>query len=136
MKNIRLLRIAYLPDVTLGVLFDENLPFALTLERCWLDNKKSISCIPNGTYICQRVVSPKFGNTFEVKDVPERSHILFHKGNISDDSRGCVIVGEQFEPVNGKPGVLASAKGFNEFLARTKEMNEFLFTVKKNTITL
>ena len=136
MKNIRLLRIAYLPDVTLGVLFDENLPFALTLERCWLDNKKSISCIPNGTYICQRVVSPKFGNTFEVQDVPDRSHILFHKGNIAEDSRGCIIIGEQFEPVNGKPGVLASAKGFNEFLDRTKDMNEFLFTVRKSGINL
>ena len=118
------------------MLFDEDMPFALTLERPWLDNKKSISCIPNGTYISERVVSPKFGNTFEVKDVPDRSHILFHKGNIAEDSRGCIIVGEQFEPVNGKPGVLASAKGFNEFLDRTKDINEFLFTVRKNIITL
>ncbi len=73
-----------------------------------------------------RVISPKFGNTFEVTNVPNRSEILLHKGNITDDSHGCILVGEQFEPVKDKRvGVLASAKGFDEFLKRTEGFDEF-----------
>jgi len=67
---------------TFGTIQEENQPpFALTLEREWHLNERNISCIPAGNYQCKRVQSPKFGNTFEVKDVPHRSHILFHKGN-------------------------------------------------------
>jgi hypothetical protein len=108
-------------DGTFGVLLEENIPFALTVERPWLSNQKGISCIPGGSYSCRRVDSPKFGNTFEVVGVSDRSEILFHKGNVDEDSHGCIIIGEQFESLNGKIAVLASAKGFSEFLDRLKD---------------
>ncbi len=108
-----------------GVLTQDDLPFAVTLERPWLDNKKGVSCIPTGIYLCKRVNSPKFGNTFEVTGVPGRDAILFHKGNIMDDSHGCILVGEQYDPVMGTSGIVASAKGFQEFLERTKDVDEF-----------
>lgn len=125
MKVFNLIRITEIEDGTFGVLLDEKIPFALTVERPWKDNKKGESCIPKNKYICKRVNSLKFGNTFGVCDVPERSEILFHKGNILDDTHGCIVVGEQFESLNGKVAVLSSAKGFGEFLERTKNLVVF-----------
>lgn len=129
MLKLKLKRIANTNDGTFGVLLDKGVPFCLTLERPWLDNRVGESCIPGGTYICKRINSPKFGITFEVTNVPGRSHILFHKGNIMDDSHGCIIVGEQFEYINGRNGVLASGKAFNELMSRLKGYNEFELTI-------
>lgn len=115
---------------TFGILTDLGIPFAVTLERQWLGNAKRVSCIPDGYYTCKRIQSPKFGETFEITNVEGRSEILFHKGNIDDDSHGCVLVGEQFDPVfkNGilsGNGITSSTEGFNEFLSRLKGFPSF-----------
>ncbi|MEW6115661.1 MAG: DUF5675 family protein [Nitrospirota bacterium] len=132
MKTVILKRISMLRNATFGVLLDcgvtphmGGIPFAVTVERPWLNNQKSVSCIPAGKYICKRVNSPKFGNTFEVTAVPGRDHILFHKGNLSDDSHGCIIVAEMFDAVGGQDGIAQSAKGFGEFLFRLNGENAF-----------
>lgn len=130
MKHFRLIRVAYIADGTFGVLLDEGVPFCLTLEREWNDNKRGESCIPAGTYICRRVQSPKFGDTFEVCDVPGRSHILFHIGNIEDDSHGCILTGEMYEKYKGKIAVLASGRGYKEFKERTHFLMEFELEIK------
>lgn len=129
MKIISLIRIASNQDGTFGVLLDESVPFALTVERPWLNNKKNVSCIPVGNYLCKRINSPKFGDTFEVTDVPLRSDILFHKGNTEDSTHGCIVIGEEFGELNGKTAVLSSSKGFNEFLRRLKDVNEFTLLI-------
>ena len=130
MKEFWIWRFPSIQDGTFGVMLDDNLPFAVTLEREWADNRKNISCIPNGNYTCRRVDSPRFGNTFEICNVHGRTEILFHKGNIKDDSHGCIILGEQYEPVMGKNGVVSSGKAFEEFLKRTKEIDVFMLHVK------
>jgi len=122
---MKLIRIARTAEATYGVLIQGSIPFAVTLERPWRDNKRGESCIQAGTYQCKRVKSPKFGDTFEVCDVPGRTAILFHKGNLSDDSHGCILVGEQFNNVTGRPGITASADGFAEFLKITQLTLEF-----------
>jgi len=114
---------------TFGVLLINNIPFALTLEREWLNNQCGLSCIPAGIYTCSRVNSPRFGNTFEVCRVPGRTAILFHKGNIDNDSHGCILVGEQFDLFDNQPGVLASAHGFNELLVKTATINQFTLEI-------
>jgi hypothetical protein len=120
-----LIRVAYSKDVTFGVLTFAGVPFCVTLERPWLDNQRSISCIPVDLYLCKRVNSPKFGDTFEITGVPNRSEILFHKGNISEDTHGCIIVGEQFEPLSGQFAVQASGKAMSEFLTLTANVDRF-----------
>ncbi len=130
MKTLTLIRVAYHSDGTFGVLKDGNTPFALTCEREWRDNKSQESCIPCGSYPCKRVNSPKFGDTFEVTCVPGRSSILFHSGNVEDDSRGCILVGEQYGELNGKVAVLSSKAGFTEFLSRLKDVNEFYLVIR------
>lgn len=128
----RLIRIAYLDKSTFGVLLQNKTPFCLTLERPWLENKRNVSCIPEGTYICHRVKSPKFGDTFEVTEVPERSHILFHSGNIVEDTHGCIVTGEQYEKLGGENAVLASGKAFREFKNKLKGIDQFILTIESH----
>lgn len=115
---------------TFGVLLDGDIPFCVTLERQWLNNQKNVSCFPDGDYICKRGNFHKHGNTFEVTNIPNRTACLFHKGNIDDHSEGCVILGEQYEPVLGSYGVISSGKAFDEFMERTKGIDEFMLHVR------
>jgi hypothetical protein len=111
-------RVAKNLEAIYGVLIQGSIPFAVTLEDPLL-------WIRAGAYKCGRVNSPRFGNTFEVKDVSGRTHILFHKGNTEEDTRGCILVGESFNPVLGRPGITSSKEGFAEFLNITSTTNEF-----------
>lgn len=111
-------RVAQSDDGTFGVLIHNYNPFAVTLEDAWHDNKQNISCIPAGKYKCTRKTSPHHGNVFEVTNVEGRTNILFHKGNSTIDTEGCILVGEQFEEINGMEKILASGKGFNEFMGK------------------
>ena len=130
MKNLYLKRFAFNDDATFGVFIDENDPFCLTVERPWLNNQKGISCIPEGTYTCKRVTSPKFGNTFEVTGVAGRDEILIHTGNVSDDSHGCIIVGHGLEKFNNKEGLDNSKYEFSEFLKRVDGLDQFMLAIK------
>jgi hypothetical protein len=129
MKTIIIRRVKTSVHGTAGVMIFEGECFALTMEREWLDNQTGISCIPADTYTCKRADSPRFGNTFEVMDVPNRTHILFHKGNVDDDSHGCIIVGEEFGKLRGAPAVLSSKRGYNEFMNIMKDDDGFRLIV-------
>lgn len=116
---------------TFGVmLYESQIPFALTLERPWRDNQKSISCILPGSYTCERVISPKFGVTFEILNVFGRAEILFHKGNIQEDSHGCVLIGEQFGVLSNEPAILAAKEGFEEFMRITSSVDTFTLFIR------
>ena len=64
-----------------------------SLERPWVFNERKVSCIPSGTYLVKRHISPKFGECFKIQDVKGRSDILIHSGNVVGDTLGCVLVG-------------------------------------------
>lgn len=131
-KTFRLIRVSYADKATFGVLLDEDMPFCVTLERPWRENRRSVSCIPVGAYICKRVQSPNFGDTFEVTNVKGRSSILFHKGNLVEDTHGCIIIGEQYEPLAEENAVLASGKAFKEFKDRTKGVDSFILSIENH----
>jgi len=143
MKSLIIRRVVTGGQGTFGAIVFENIPFALTLEREWLDNLPSVgntpgSCIPAGEYICKRVNSPRFGNTFEVTNVENRTHILFHKGNLDDDSRGCILIGEEFGQLGSSSGIKSSKAGYNEFMAILSNDDEFRLIIVddwKNPIT-
>ena len=95
------------------VIFDCN-----TLMLGWKDNQRRVSHIPEGVYDVVRHQSPKFGDCYLVKDVPNRSHILFHKGNYHRDTLGCILVGEYLGTDidgDGFDDIVNSAKTFNKF---------------------
>ena len=95
-EKVEIVRLEKGFDGTFGVLRLDGKVFCVTLELPDLDNEANISCIPAGAYTCRRVDSPAFGRTFEISDVPGRSHILFHAGNVADDTQGCVLLGRYF----------------------------------------
>ena len=124
--NITLKRIASRDDGTFGVLLADGAPFAVTLERPWRDNRRGESCIPPGAYTCIRVQSPKFGHTWMVKDVPGRSEILFHAGNVFADSHGCILVAERFIVwQDGGCAIADSRVGIAELMSLTNGIVSF-----------
>lgn len=130
MPSVRICRTASRVDGVFGTLAVDNFPVAVTLERPWLDNKTSVSCIPAGLYIAKRVVSPSHGDVFEVTGVPGRSHILLHAGNIDDDSEGCILLGESFSYWrDGSCCILSSKDALKEFMQLMKGCNEFKLVI-------
>lgn len=84
-----------------GVLTYDKQIICNTLELPWQYNIRSMSCIPAGEYEVVKTTSPKFGEVFYLKHVPNRQGILIHAGNTLKDTRGCILVGlfSQFDMV-------------------------------------
>jgi len=96
--NLLILRDTFTDESTVGSLYIDGEKFCDTLELPYRDNQRSISCIPIGQYKV-RLRTAKESATRDylhllVKDVKNRSHILFHKGNTAKDTRGCILVGQ------------------------------------------
>ena len=112
--------------------------YCVTMELPWRDNKRSLSCIPIGSYRCTRHRSPHFGETFWVRDVPGRSSVLIHAGNFAGDStlgwkthsEGCILVGSKrgaLQISDGKlqEAVLASRPAHRKFMEAMTGHDEF-----------
>lgn len=107
---------------TFGELFLGGTVF-YTGELPWRNNERNKSCIPAGRYLLHRVNSPKFGQTWEVTNVPGRTHILFHVANyFGDKSRGlrsdvdgCIGLGLGRGTLNGQKVILNSRKALELF---------------------
>lgn len=91
--NVLTLARNYLSDRTIGVLFGDGI-YLKTLERRWLDNQVSISCIPEGAYHVKRDKTGRF-QYYAVQNVPGRTDIEFHEGNLVNDSQGCILLGKR-----------------------------------------
>ncbi len=98
-----------------------------TLELKWMDNQRSISCIPEGTYDVVPRYSNKYGNHLHITDVEGRSLILIHWGNYAGsinprtgypDIRGCIMVGTAFMDLDGDGivDITSSKKTFRELM--------------------
>jgi len=95
-----------------------------TLELPWRDNQRSISCIPPGEYNCVTRKSPKFGTTYHVTEVPERSYVLIHSGNWAGDVNkgfkshvnGCILLGQKTGWLAGQRAVLNSRITIKRFM--------------------
>lgn len=125
MRLIELKRVTQSSEGTFGVLITGGRCIAVTIELPWKGNQKFVSSIPFGQYVCKRVESPKYGNTFQVMDVRGRTGILFHIANTVDDLEGCIGVGTSFGILHDKCAVLMSKDGFETFLYEMKDVAEF-----------
>ncbi len=99
--NLLILRDTFTDESTLGELFLNGERFCDTLELPYRDNQRSISCIPIGEYKVRLRVARESATRdylhLLVQEVPNRSYILFHRGNTAKDTRGCVLVGQTRE---------------------------------------
>lgn len=114
-----------------GMLLIGTEAFSLTLEPREWENVKNISCIPPGQYECVRIISPKFGTTYEICNIPNRSHVLFHPGNRVEDTEGCVLLAEKLGKLKGDRAILNSGKTFANFMNTMQSYPEFRLTIKE-----
>jgi len=131
MRKVDITRLEKGGEGTFGVLRLDGRVQCVTLEPPELGNRVGLSCIPAGTYTCRSVESPSFGPTFEVTEVPGRTAILFHQGNVVRDTHGCILLGSRFGRLGEERGVLDSRAAFREFLADCAGEHAFQFTIKE-----
>ena len=95
-----------------------------TFECCILelsdkDNLRNVSRIPAGSYRVIKHLSPRFGPSLWIRDVPGRSEILIHFGNYYTNTRGCILPGKAFLDMNkdGLVDVTDSKRTMGELLS-------------------
>ncbi|HRV56186.1 MAG TPA: DUF5675 family protein [Mangrovimonas sp.] len=82
---------AYYKEGVNGTLFCSGHFLCFTIELPWKDNKRSISCIPEGCYELEYRFSAKFRHHLLVKGVENRQLILFHPANDAlEELEGCI----------------------------------------------
>lgn len=131
MKIVEIIRIEEAAAGTLGVMRIDKQAFCVTLEPPDRLNETSRSSIPAQQYICRRTVSPKYGHVFEVKDVPGRTHVLFHAGNVVDHTEGCILLAQHYGKLRGDRAVLNSGATLTEFMELMKDEHEFHLTIRE-----
>lgn len=127
MDKYEIKRIATGPDGTFGVFVCNNEPLCLTCENAWRDNKKALSCIPDGKYLVTKHSGTRYKDVWKLNNVPGRSAILIHWGNTEADTDGCVLVGNSFANFNGVPGIKNSKATID--MLRKKLPKEFELVV-------
>ena len=95
--NLLLVRDTFTDNSTIGELFLNDEFMCDTLENPSLNNVRNISCIPEGEYSV-RLRTARESATRDylhllVQEVPNRDYILFHIGNSTKDTSGCILVG-------------------------------------------
>lgn len=124
--RLKLKTVAVRDDGCYSVLLWDGRPFAVSVEHTFGDGRPVLW---NGMFECVRSQYFKGGYpTFEIM-VQGHSRILFHKGNREEDSRGCVVLGEQFGVLNGQAAVQVSGAAYDEFMALTKGLDRFSMEV-------
>lgn len=130
--KVDIIRLWEAVDGTFGALKIGGFPFCVTLEPPDLLNVQNKSSIPGPqSYYCQKIISPKFGKTFEIMDVPKRSNVLFHPGNYVEETEACVLLGEswwKFDPA-GERGIKNSGSTFKRFMEVMEEVSVFRLAI-------
>lgn len=125
--KLLLKRIYFNPTYTIGKLFINGLYFCDVLEDVNRDSNKDgdlqdegeakvygKTAIPFGTYKVVLTMSNRFKKVLPLLiDVPEFEGIRIHEGNDSEDTHGCLLVGEN--KVKGK--VINSASTMKKLMA-------------------
>jgi hypothetical protein len=109
--NLLIIRDEFTDKSIIGKLFLNGEWLCDTLELPYINNERSISCIPDGQYKV-RLRTAKESATRNylhllVEDVKDRKYILVHIGNFPKDTRGCILVGIGREQDRVKNSTLA-----------------------------
>ncbi len=107
---------------TEGVLVAPNGLSCFTIEPPWHDNQPNISCIPPGEYKVVPFSGRRFKKVYHVLDVPNRSYILIHAGNLAGDrtlglksnTYGCILPGIKRGYLYRQRAVLLSRYAINK----------------------
>ncbi len=102
------------PEATYGVMTMRDRVLCMTLEDPWLDNRRNVSCVPAGRYTVVPHTGLKYRNVWRLENVPNRTAILIHQGNTTNDTQGCILVGQWISPdqafLNNSRNVLSTLR--------------------------
>lgn len=84
---------------------------AYTLELPWQGNEPEISSIPSGEYSANLRYDHSDKWRIELRDVPGRTVVQIHTGNLPADSIGCILIGQELgdDLCSIKPGTSGPA---------------------------
>jgi hypothetical protein len=86
-----LLQRTYFKEGTNSALFYNGKFLGFAIELPWLNNQRSVSCIPEGEYELKARYSQKFSHHLHIVNVEGRSLILLHPANNAKrELRGCI----------------------------------------------
>lgn len=86
-----LLKRTYYPEGCNGVLFAGEEQLCETIELPWRNNKRSVSCVPEGRYRLVRRYHHQRGDHLMLAHVPQRELILIHPANFAlRELQGCI----------------------------------------------
>ena len=113
-----------------------------TVERPWLGNAKSKSCIPEGVYTLRKRESPVVRRTtrgqytegWEVTNVPDRTFIMWHPGNTMLDLEGCIAPGMSLGFIGNKWAVTSSQIAFRRFMDALTE-DEYTLDIRPKIVS-
>lgn len=134
--NLTLTRNEFRDDGIFSTLTDEaGNKVASTLERAYDDITpgKWLPKLYNGTFKCvrgqHRLASMRVPfTTFEITGVEGHTNVLLHIGNFSNDSEGCVLLGEDIAKT--APQMIVRSKfAFEKFMQLQDGITEFQLVV-------
>ena len=126
---VELIRLETGQEGTFGVLRINKKILGFVLEPPDKLNKANVSHIPSGQYLCRQWNSSRYGKTYAVMDVPERTGILFHAGNTVQDTAGCLLLGSSIGKLRGDRAVMNSGTTFREFIRLLSDRQAFSLTI-------
>lgn len=138
-------RTKYSSTATLGRLYIVGMvPHWYTLEdtnRDWdkdgvLDEKKVYgqTCIPFGQYIIKMQQSPHFNKLMPyLQDVPGFTSVMIHPGNTVEDTKGCILLGIDYDDSESDYTVSSSQKAFAQLYAILKVANYITIDIQDGT---
>lgn len=130
--TVDLIRTVYGKRQTLGFMELDGEKLCFTLELPWKENKRGISCIPEGIHkVTKRAGHAKRPYEHFHVHVPGRSLILIHPGVFVTHTKGCILPGMQYAFINADDlfDMVESKKAFQYLLSKLP--SEFLLNVKK-----
>jgi hypothetical protein len=125
----------YLPDRTLGSMYWNGVVVAKTLELPWKENRRSVSCIPEGIYkvIKQPPKADRPYPYFRLPQVEGRSGILIHRGTEPSHSKGCILAASRFRNINtSKPSLEESSKKLQWMIDNFPD--EFMLVIRAKSV--
>ncbi len=98
-----------------------------TLELQWADNTPNVSCIPANRYSASIDHNVTIGRQYVIRlqDVPNRTGILIHVGNYTNEIAGCILVGNSQHTNSVKKMVTSSGHTMSKLLAEVEFDDEF-----------
>lgn len=136
-RLLEIKRMSYGPEWTIGLIQTPKLQL-FSMERPWLNNAPSISCIPEGAYSLEAHSSAKYPQVWalvgdQVAHYPktgvERAAILIHAANWVQELEGCVAPGFQIAWLKRQVAVTNSQGALAALRDEIKDPSEWLVRI-------